>query len=122
MKINVAILDIIFVFSFQVSSWFYLSCGGLNEIGGVETTLFGLFYPHLHLSLIRRSLLKFRRNLLSMVAERSRREYISVERQLRRTNHTAKVLRTIILPETGAEIQMYRILLLHLLDYPYLVL
>ena len=55
MKINVAILDIIFVFSFQVSSWFYLSCGGLNEIGGVETTLFGLFYPHLHLSWIRRS-------------------------------------------------------------------
>ena len=56
MKLNVAILDIIFVFSFQVFSWFYLHCGGLNEIGGVETTLFGLFYPHRHLSLIRRSL------------------------------------------------------------------
>ena len=58
------------------------------------------------------------RILPSVVVEQLRLEYISIEKLLQRTNHTAKELHTTTLLEIGVESLMYQIRLLHFLDYP----
>ena len=50
-------LEIIFVFSSQVSFCSYWDYGDLHEIAGVEKYFFDLFYHHPHLSWYRRSII-----------------------------------------------------------------